>query len=105
MFSAFGRDPLERACSVRTTAVTNVLVCGSQRCCMRQGTNQNIKCACAKVRCLVVGQHIICKCSGTKFLARFSHTQYPFPEILNLILSKRQRNLTEVKSFGFFCCV
>ena len=26
--------------------------------------------------CLVVGQHIVCRCSCTKFLARFSHTQY-----------------------------
>jgi len=59
-----------------TTAVTSVLVCGLQRCRIRQGTNQNIKCTCAKVRCLVLGQHIICKCPCTKFLARFSHTQH-----------------------------
>jgi len=102
MFSAFGRN---RTCSVRTTAVTNVLVCGSQRCCIRQGTNQNIKCTCAKVRCLVVGQHIICNCSGTKFLAQFLTPNITFAEILNLIPSKRPGNLAEVTSFGFFSSV
>lgn len=69
MFSAFGQDAAECTCSVGTMAVTNVLVCGLQGCCIRQGTNQNIKCTCAKVRCLVLGQHIICKCPCTKFLA------------------------------------
>ena len=60
-----------------TTAVTSgVLACGLQRYCIRQGTNQNIKCTCAKVRCLVLGQHIIRRCPCTRFLARFSHTQH-----------------------------
>jgi hypothetical protein len=76
MFSAFGQDAAECTCSVGTMAVTNVLVCGLQGCCIRQGTNQNIKCTCAKVRCLVLGQHIICKCPCTKFLAPVYHSQH-----------------------------
>jgi len=96
-----GPPPPPNVLVLLTTAFTNVLVCGLQRCFIRHGTNRNIKCTCAKVRFLVLGQHIICKCPRTKFLVRFSRTQY------HIFHSFERNCLKETMKFdgGHICCV
>ena len=48
----------------------------SSGCCMQHGPNQNIKCNCTYVRCLIFGQHVKCKYPCTKLAYHFSHTQH-----------------------------